>query len=810
VYYSAIGLLAALILIIENQDIFINIRKSFQKPAWELYRRFLFAVLTYYVTDILWGILESRKLAGALFADTTVYFAAMAVGVLFWVRFSVAYLDEKSAFGQFLVYAGRIVAGLIAVLAVVNIFLPVLFTVDADCVYQALPLRYAILGAQVLLLLLISGYALSLMVTRPEESGKHCLTIALFGFIMALFLTIQIWFPLLPLYSIAYMLGTSLLHTVVVNEEKEEYRQGLKEAEKIAELKQTISSLLDNMPGINYTKDAETGVYLACNQAFAEFARKKSPEGVIGMKPTEIFDPVTAGKGAEEDRIALAMDGPYTFFEDALDAGGNPRQLQTTKLKYVDASGRLCILGMSQDVTDMIRIRRENAMTKEAYDRARSNGVIYTHIAQTLARGFKNLFYVNLDSEEFIEYQTDTESGSLKEKRRGYHFFEECQTMVEENVYPDDREAVQKALDRKTLEAALDRDGIFAITYRMLQDGRPIYVTLNASRMVDDNRTVILGLRDVDEQIRERRAAELIMEEQVAYTRLSALTGDFLAVYVVDPETDRYREFASTQDYESLEQAKEGQDFFTVTREAAKKVGYPEDVNRVLTAFTKENVMTEVGERGIFTLSYRIMMRGEPLYVQLKAAMVEEREGKRLIVGISDIDAQVRQEEKYVTSISKARMEANIDPLTGVKNRHAFLVAEERLNGQIAENDAKEFAVVILDVNDLKKVNDNEGHAAGDQHIRDACKIICELFKHSPVFRLGGDEFAVIAQGSDYACIEDLVEQMRARNAEAKESGGIVIACGMAKREDDTSVAPVFERADQNMYEDKNRLKNAD
>ena len=42
---------------------------------------------------------------------------------------------------------------------------------------------------------------------------------------------------------------------------------------------------------------------------------------------------------------------------------------------------------------------------------------------------------------------------------------------------------------------------------------------------------------------------------------------------------------------------------------------------------------------------------------------------------------------------------------------------------------------------------------------------------------------------------------------EAKESGGIVIACGMAKREDDTSVAPVFERADQNMYENKNRLK---
>ena len=230
-------------------------------------------------------------------------------------------------------------------------------------------------------------------------------------------------------------------------------------------------------------------------------------------------------------------------------------------------------------------------------------------------------------------------------------------------------------------------------------------------------------------------------------------------------------------------------------------------MSRVLTVFTRENVLGEVEQHGIFTMSYRIMMQGEPRYIQVKAAMVEEKEGKRLIVGVSDIDAQVRQEEKYVTSISKARMEANIDALTGVKNRHAFLVAEERLNDQIAENGGKEFAVVLLDVNDLKKVNDNEGHAAGDQYLKDACKIICELFKHSPVFRLGGDEFAVIAQGSDYACIEDLVGQMSARNAEAKRTGGIVIACGMAKRGDETAVAPVFESADQRMYEDKNRLK---
>ena len=200
------------------------------------------------------------------------------------------------------------------------------------------------------------------------------------------------------------------------------------------------------------------------------------------------------------------------------------------------------------------------------------------------------------------------------------------------------------------------------------------------------------------------------------------------------------------------------------------------------------------------------MMNGKPRYVQLKAALVEEKDGARLIVGISDIDAQVRHEEEYVKNLAQARIEASVDALTGVKNRHAYLMAEERLNTQIATGQVSEFAVVVLDVNDLKTVNDTEGHEAGDQFIQSACKIICNTFKHSPVFRVGGDEFAVIAQGQDYGRIGELVRQMSDHNAQALQTGGAVISCGMARREKDESVAPVFERADQEMYRAGARL----
>ena len=501
------------------------------------------------------------------------------------------------------------------------------------------------------------------------------------------------------------------------------------------------------------------------------------------------------------------MDGPYIFFEDVQDAAGNQRQLQTTKLKYIDSNGRQCVLGMSQDVTDLVRIRRENAMTKEAYEKTRSTGLIYTRIAQTLARGYTDLYYVNLDSEEFIEYCTDEESGSLQEVRRGYHFFEECQIEAEQLVHPEDVAAVQKALDRKTLVTALDRNRSFVMTYRLMQDGKPVYVTLKVSRMVDDDRFIILGVTDTDEEMRQRHAAERVREEQLAYTRLRTLNNNFIWVYVVDPETGRYRELSEAEEAKSPTLTREGGDFFETMRELSLRYTCPEDQYRFLTFFTKENVLEDIERKGVYTLHYRFMLDGSPTYVILKAAAVEEKDGKRLVVGLINVDDQTRLEENNERRMAQAQAKATIDALTGVKNRHAYLVAEERLNEQIAENDDMEFAVVILDVNDLKKVNDTEGHAVGDEYIRNACKIICDTFKYSPVFRVGGDEFTVISRGEDYARIDELVEKMEAHNSEALQNGGIVIACGMAKREGDLSVAPVFERADQAMYENKSKLK---
>ena len=155
---------------------------------------------------------------------------------------------------------------------------------------------------------------------------------------------------------------------------------------------------------------------------------------------------------------------------------------------------------------------------------------------------------------------------------------------------------------------------------------------------------------------------------------------------------------------------------------------------------------------------------------------------------------------------------AIVDPLTGVKNKHAYLTEQGNLDAAIDEDRAPEFAIVVCDVNNLKKVNDTLGHKAGDEYIREACRMICEIFQHSPVYRIGGDEFVVILKGRDYLIRKELMIALHERSVEHIRNGGAVVSGGLSDFEpgSDTNVHGVFERADQRMYEEKKRLKSMD
>ncbi|MBS6952769.1 MAG: diguanylate cyclase [Enterocloster asparagiformis] len=165
--------------------------------------------------------------------------------------------------------------------------------------------------------------------------------------------------------------------------------------------------------------------------------------------------------------------------------------------------------------------------------------------------------------------------------------------------------------------------------------------------------------------------------------------------------------------------------------------------------------------------------------------------------------------QKYINYINSL---AYRDALTGVKNKAAYQDAERRLEEQMRRG-RPEFAVVVLDINDLKHINDHFGHDFGDMLIIDACKLICKSFAHSPVYRVGGDEFAVILEGADYENYQQLLENFKNAvidyNENNHQDNHLSIARGIAiyNSETDLVFSNVFKRADDAMYQNKADMK---
>ncbi len=151
---------------------------------------------------------------------------------------------------------------------------------------------------------------------------------------------------------------------------------------------------------------------------------------------------------------------------------------------------------------------------------------------------------------------------------------------------------------------------------------------------------------------------------------------------------------------------------------------------------------------------------------------------------------------------------ANTDALTGIRNKHAYADTEAGLDRMIKDGELAELAVLVCDINGLKYVNDNFGHAAGDKLIKDASALICEVFKHGSVFRIGGDEFAVLLQGRGYETREETIAEFNRRVEENLTKNEVVVSLGYSLLgEKDTRVHDAFERADQMMYVRKQELK---
>ncbi len=458
--------------------------------------------------------------------------------------------------------------------------------------------------------------------------------------------------------------------------------------------------------------------------------------------------------------------------------------------------------------------RREQDLTlPEAPQPKRRGGAArdaaFGKITCALSSGFESVYYVDTDNDHYVEFSSEGRYEDLQIQRSGADFFADTAANIRRVVYGPDQTRVLLSMSKDTLMSQLIGFQPFSMTYRLMLGGRPAYYNLKAVRTsTHDEHHIVIGIANVDEQIRQAGAAG---EEPVDFASLSrALSRDMACIYYVDTESDSYLRFSSDGAGEILNLEPYGPAFFEACREIIAQTVYVDDRDRVAAALEREALSRVLDERPALSMDFRLLMDGKPVYYRLKVIRADQNDRQHIILGICDINSQITEEQRRDAERERdlrlAREAAYRDALTGVKSKHAFLEAEKEWNERIAAGKVTELSVVVCDVNDLKEINDTQGHKAGDQYIRAGSAVICNMFKHSPVYRFGGDEFAAILTGQDF----ENRAALQARFEQAAAAGSTRVAMGMSDyRRGDAAVLDVFRRADSAMYHRKKELKAA-
>lgn len=470
-------------------------------------------------------------------------------------------------------------------------------------------------------------------------------------------------------------------------------------------------------------------------------------------------------------------------------------QLHYYQIKAVHANPddhRHIIIGLT-NIDD--QITPEEKLQIEQQD-----ALTFAGIAKALARDYFSIYIVNTKNDQFHEYNADPRYKTLGIQQKGQNFFELSRKNAEKTVFPDDLPRFLSTFTKTNVLNALRTNRTFTMTYRLLVEDEPTYVSMKISPLSDDQpNQIVVGINNIQAGMDRR-------DQTHPFTSISrALAGDYTTIYYLDIQTDDYIEFQNHHHSHTLEVEKAGSNFFEAFSLSMKNKIHPDDEARFEEQFTRENFYEQLGAGHSFILTYRQLQDNRWIYVQLKALPNENVEDTHIIIGISDIDDKTRREEKQIEALRLAQL----DPLTGVFSKHHYQEEEKIINKAIRACTAKPFAIVYCDINNLKIVNDTHGHAEGDEYIKQAARTISHIYKNSPIYRIGGDEFIVILRGSDYENRQHLYKMISALNYARPVGRPIIIAIGMAEYDPkhDITLAGITARADAAMYENKNKLK---
>ena len=183
---------------------------------------------------------------------------------------------------------------------------------------------------------------------------------------------------------------------------------------------------------------------------------------------------------------------------------------------------------------------------------------------------------------------------------------------------------------------------------------------------------------------------------------------------------------------------------------------------------------------------------------------------RNYVQGILTAEEKARSAQEQAQDMTELAFK---DPLTHVNSKVAYDKMKDSMQEEIETKGAATFALLMIDVNNLKEVNDTYGHDCGDKYICGACHLFCNIYKQSLVYRIGGDEFVILLQNSNYKNRMRLLKTLDAEFQKTRNNTSrdpwerYSVAYGMSEYKPGDTLEDVFKRADESMYQKKMEIK---
>ena len=469
----------------------------------------------------------------------------------------------------------------------------------------------------------------------------------------------------------------------------------------------------------------------------------------------------------------------------------------------------------------------------------------YENIARALAADYFNLFYVDLETENFIHYNSDPEDEELAIERRGTDFFSTARKDALTVIHEDDIEKFIFTFTKENVIHALERQGTFTMTYRQMVEGKPVRVNMKARPMQPGDSHIIIGVNIIEEQEKlqegyERTVLSSALRDTEA-ARVDSLSLDSASFAVKScvrlMSSGEFKDNVKAVLSDLMKTAKADAARILLVDPDKKEVSIFAEVNREgcfpnrekeLADLTYElvagweeligdnNAIIVAGEEDLNALektcpewAQRMKRDGVSSHVLIPLYRMERLLGYLYVINYdTEKTEKIRELIELVSYFLSSEISnylfrqeleflSNYDQLTGLQNRLAML---RRVGKLACREEGCCFGVLTMDLNGLKKMNDTMGHFAGDDLICSAARMLEEEFGRKELYRIGGDEFIVIFPDVSE---EEFHQQVKAFRTGRLVSSGISMATGAFWSATNDDVDSVFYQADQNMYADK-------